>query len=86
MSTSKDWWDRIVGHPKRPEDVTEFSCEVISHPTIANRNYAILTDSIKAQVFPLLSPQEMNFVNANKVPESNQGVQETLQAVRVAPS
>src|SRR5262245_23095771 len=77
---SADWWVRVLGRPKLPTEISEFLCEIISNPNKPVQNFAVLNDWVKATIFPLLTQQEMNFVNANKKPESDPNVQECLAA------
>src|SRR5262245_66332259 len=53
---SADFWVRILGHPKRPEDTTEFlfgslGCKDGAH------DYLVMYEPFFSQIWPLLSRQ-----------------------------
>src|SRR5262245_7677840 len=76
-----DFWVRILGHPKRPEDVSEFlfgslGCKDGAH------DYLMLVEPEFSRIWPLLTPQEQAFVDANMVPASNVQVQNCLASIK----
>jgi hypothetical protein len=77
---SADLWVRLLGHPKNPGDVTEFI-----FPTLGcqdgGHDYLILTEPLFSEVWPKLTPQEQNFLNANMVPASNVQVQNCMASL-----
>jgi len=77
---SADFWVRILGHPKRPEDTTEFlfgslGCKDGAH------DYLVMYEPFFSQIWPLLTSQEQAFVDANMVPVSNVQVQSCLASL-----
>jgi|SRR5262245_23132187 len=75
-----DFWTRILGRPKRPQDVTEFlfgslGCKDGGH------DYMVLIEPHFSQIWPKLTAQEQAFVDANMVPESNVQVQNCIASL-----
>jgi hypothetical protein len=79
-NTSANFWETVLGHPKRPEDVTEFI-----FPTLGcqdgGHDYMILTEPLFSQLYPKLTTQEKNFVDTNMVPASNVQVQNCIASL-----
>lgn len=81
---SADLWVRLLGHPKRPEDVSEFIFATLGCQDGAH-DYLILTEPLFSEVWPKLTPQEQNFVNSNMVPASNVQVQNCMASLPKPP-
>jgi hypothetical protein len=76
---SANFWDRL-GHPTDALNVTQFIFEAIHCPN-NNSGYLVLTEPLFSELFPKLTAQEQNFVNANMVPASNKQVSDCLAAI-----
>jgi|SRR5215831_2215403 len=79
---SANYWDRL-GHPTDPGNVTQFIFDAIHCPN-NNSGYLVLIEPLFSALFPKLTAQEQNFVNANMVPASNSGVSACLAAIQAA--
>lgn len=78
--TSQDFWERILGRPVNPQDVTTYlfsglGCRDGGH------DYLVLTEPYFTEIWPKLTPQEQTFVDANMVPRSNVQVQNCIVSV-----
>jgi len=82
---SADFWVRLLGHLKNPQDTTEFI-----FPTVGCQDggwdYLILTEPLFSQLWPKLTAQEQNFLNANMVPVNNVQVQSCLNSLPQRPA
>jgi hypothetical protein len=81
---SKDFWERLLGHPKNLQDISEFIFATLGCQD-GGHDYLILTEPLFSQLFPKLTPQEQNFVNANMVPASNVQVQSCMNSIPEPP-
>jgi hypothetical protein len=61
---SKTYWEKILGRPKKTEDVTEFMSACIENP-LDNKGVIVIQQSEYDLVYPKLTPQEKAFANAN---------------------
>jgi hypothetical protein len=77
---SADLWVRLLGHPKNPADMTEFIFDSLGCQDGAH-DYLILSEPLFSQIYPKLTAQEKNFIDANMVPASNVQVQNCLASV-----
>ena len=78
---SADFWTRILGHPKSPDDTTEFLFGALGCKDGAH-DYLVLTEPYFSEIWPKLTPQEQNFLNANMVTASNVQVQNCLASIQ----
>src|SRR5262245_59022288 len=76
---SADFWTRILGHPKLPEDTTEFLFGTLGCKDGAH-DYLVLIEPFFSQIWPKLTPQEQTFVDTNMVPASNVQVQNCINS------
>lgn len=79
-----DFWVRILGHPKRPEDVSEFLFGSVGCQD-GGWDYLILSEPWFTVIWPKLTAQEQNFVDVNMVPASNVQVQSCLNSIPKPP-
>jgi hypothetical protein len=77
---STDFWLRLLGHPKNPQDISEFIFKTVGCQD-GGWDYLILTEPLFSQLYPKLTAQEQNFVNANMVPVSNVQVQSCINSL-----
>jgi hypothetical protein len=77
---SADFWTRLLGHSKLPGDTTEFIFGTLGCLD-GGWDYLILTEPLFSQLYPNLTTQEQNFVNANMVPASNVQVQNCMNSL-----
>jgi hypothetical protein len=77
---SMDMWERLLGHPINPNDTTTFIFQCIHCPN-NNSAYMILTEPLYSELYPKLTQQEKDYINANMVPVSNTQVQTCLEAI-----
>jgi len=80
QQAAADYWTRLLGHPKNPDDVTQF---IFSTAGCKNGgwDYLILTEPLFSQLWPLLTAQEQNFLNVNMVDVNNTQVQSCLASI-----
>jgi hypothetical protein len=71
------FWERILGRPKEPDDITRYCFGTLNCQDGAH-DYMILTEPLFSEVYPKLTTQERNFVDANMVPASNVQVQNCM--------
>ena len=81
---SADFWVRILGHPKLPGDRTEFLFRTLGCKD-GNHDYMVLTEPYFSEIWPKLTPQEQNFLDANMVTASNVQVQNCLASIAPPP-
>jgi len=81
---SADFWVRVLGHPKNPGDTTEFIFPSAGCQD-GGWDYLVLTEPLFSQLWPKLTTQEQNFVNANMVPVSNVQVQSCINSIKGPP-
>lgn len=81
---SADFWTRMLGHPKTPEDTTELIFPALGCQN-GNHDYMVLTEPLFTQLYAKLTPQEKNFVDTNMVPASNTQVQSCLASLPPVP-
>src|SRR5262245_6887690 len=77
---SADFWTRILGHPKRPQDITEFLFASLGCQD-GNHDYLELKEPWFTDLWPKLTPQEQSFLDANMVPFSNVQVQNCWNSI-----
>ena|SRR5215475_10577323 len=77
---STDFWVRLLGHPKNPDDTSEFIFATLGCQD-GGWDYLVLTEPLFSQLYPLLTTQEQNFVNTNMVPVSNVQVQSCINSI-----
>jgi hypothetical protein len=77
---SADFWVRILGHPKLPGDITEFLFGTLGCQDGAH-DYVVLTEPYFSEIWPKLTLEEQNFLNANMVPISNVQVQNCIASL-----
>jgi hypothetical protein len=78
---SADFWERILGRPYNPADTTQFLFGTLGCKDGAH-DYLVLVEPLFSEVWPKLTPQEQNFLNANMVPVSNVQVQNCLASLQ----
>jgi len=78
--SSADFWTRILGRPKRPEDVTELIFDSLGCRDGAH-DYMVLIEPLYSELWPKLTPSEQAFLDANLVPVSNVQVQSCLASL-----
>src|SRR5262245_59290091 len=83
-NTSADFWTRILGHPKLPEDTTEFLFASLGCKDGAH-DYLVLTEPYFTEIWPKLTTQEQTFLDANMVPVSNVQVQNCIASITPSP-
>ena len=81
---SADFWVRLLGHPVTPGDVTQFVFATLGCQD-GGWDYLILTEPLFSDLWPKLTTQEQNFVNANMVPVSNVQVQSCINSIKGPP-
>jgi hypothetical protein len=79
---SADFWTRILGRPKNPQDTSEFLFRSVGCKD-GGHDYLVLSEPYFSQVWPKLTPQEQNFLDVNMVPMSNVQVQNCLASIVV---
>jgi hypothetical protein len=79
---SKTWWERVLGHPKKAEDVSEFLVDCKENPVDMPRAVLIVTQEAYDEVYPKLTPQEKQFADANLLPETDPYAVAFLNATR----
>jgi len=77
---SADFWERMLGHPKLPNDITEFLFGSVGCRD-GGWDYMVLTEPLFSQLYPKLTAQEKNFVDANMVDVNNVQVQSCLTSL-----
>jgi len=80
-----DFWVRILGHPKRPEDVTEFLFTTLGCLD-GGWDYMIIAEPMYSMIWPKLTAQEQNFVDTNMVPVTNVQVQSCINSIPRPPT
>jgi hypothetical protein len=80
-----DFWERILGHPKLPGDITEFLFPTLGCQDGAH-DYMELTEPFYSEIWPKLTLQEQNFLDANLVPVSNVQVQNCIASLPSTPT
>lgn len=70
---NEQWWVKILGRAKFPQDVTSMLFYIQDHPT-NDTAMVYVTDAELARLFPLLTQPEKNAFNANVKQESDPAV------------
>jgi hypothetical protein len=63
-SQNKDWWEKVLGRPKNPQDTTAYLFGIWQSQQ-SNQCMIAVTDNELAMIWPKLTTQEKNFFNAN---------------------
>jgi len=80
QTANADYWTRILGHPKNPQDTTQFTFQALGCLN-GGWDYLVLTEPLFSQLWPFLSATEQNFVNVNMVDVNNTQVQSCLTSL-----
>lgn len=67
------WWEKVLGRAKFPQDVTSMLFMIVNHPT-NDTALVYVTDPELAMVWPKLSTAEKNTFNANVKQENDPAV------------
>jgi len=81
QAQSRNYWVKILGRAKRPEDTTEFMSSCLENP-IDHKGVIIIRQPEYDRVYPLLTPQEKAFADANLLPESDPYIIAFLEAIK----
>lgn len=69
LTQSADWWTKVLGRAKRPEDVTQYLFDVIVNPN-NGQTFLVMDDDGYAKLLPKLTTQQKTFV-ASKILQAN---------------
>lgn len=67
------WWDKVLGRAKFPQDVTEFLFVIVNHPS-NDTAMVYVTDNEFNLVWPKLTPAERSTFMGNVKQESDPAV------------
>lgn len=84
QAQSRNYWVKILGRPKKSEETTEFMSLCVENPN-DHKGVIIISQAQYDKVYPLLTPQEKAFADANLLPESDPYVVAFLNAITVIP-
>lgn len=80
LAQSADWWTKVLGRAKRPQDVTQFLFSVIVNPN-TGQAFLVVDGSGYAELFPKLTPQQQAFVTSHLVQANDPSVVACLEAM-----
>lgn len=81
QAQSKNYWEKIMGRPKRAQDTTELMSECVENPI--DHNGVIIVGQAQYDVlYPKLTPQEKAFADANLRPASDPYIVAFLEAIK----
>lgn len=80
---SKNYWEKILGRPKNTQDITEFMSQCDENP-IDNKGIITIEQREYDRLYPLLTPQEKAFADANLKPVTDQYYQDFLAALEAS--
>ena len=83
QAQSKVYWEKILGRPKNTQDVTEFMSQCDENP-IDHKGIITIMDAEYNRLYPLLTPQEKAFADANLKPITDQYYQDFLAALEAS--
>ena len=82
-ANQKDYWEKILGHPKNPEDTTEFLCFVIDHPS-NNTGLVVVDDWSYSVLTPKLTPQQKTILDQSLKPRDDPSVEQFFADLEAA--
>ena len=80
---SRNYWEKILGRPKKTGDHTEFMSQCEENP-IDHKGIITIFDAEYQRLYPLLTPSEKAFADANLKPITDQYYQDFRAAVEAA--
>ena len=70
LAQDQDWWEKVLGRAKFPQDVTEFLFGILVHP-VNGTALLVVDDNGYNMVAPRLTPQQKAAVDAALLPETD---------------
>lgn len=84
QAQSKTYWEKILGRPKKTQDVTEFLSTCTENP-IDHKGIISIEQTEYDILYPKLTPQEKAFADANLKPASDPYIAAFLEAIKPPP-
>jgi hypothetical protein len=84
VAQSRNYWVKILGRPKKTEDITDLMSACVENPN-DHKGIIIIGQAEYNKVYPLLTPQEKAFADANLLPESDPYIVAFLNAIKPVP-
>jgi hypothetical protein len=81
QAQSKTYWEKILGRTKYPQDTTEFMSLCEENP-LDNKGIIIIEQPEYDRLYPLLTPQEKAFADANLKLASDPYIAAFLDAIK----
>jgi hypothetical protein len=79
LDLSETHWTRVLGNPKKPEDVSTHLWPIMTDPK-TGASMLVVTDAVYAQVYPKLTPEEKKIMDEGLVTEDDPRVKAILAA------